>query len=316
MPASQKDSEDKAVNKSAEDEEGTAEGECPFILHTLTGTELEKKSGTQLKALALQYINSTNGLVLGLGHNDTPESTYDNPQLYPQAFPWLFPYGLGGIGNENGYSKISDSARKRALLMYHDKRFQLEPLFPLIAFNHEQIKRTNTGGYLLTQKATFPDIARRLLSVNEVVLNDMIQRMVEGEFETANGDAEKECFAIINDLDHVAQHVQGSRTNNKYKRNELWALMSYIGAPTWFITFAPTDSKHPIALYFADQNIHIYPKVYTASERYRLIANNPVSGARFFKFMVETFIKVVLGVGADHDGLFGKTAAYYGTVEQ
>ena len=32
--------------------------------------------------------------------------------------------------------------------------------------------------------------------------------------------------------------------------------------------------------------------------------------------MVEMFIKHVLGVGQEHPGLYGKTAAYYGTVEQ
>jgi Helitron helicase-like domain at N-terminus len=51
-------------------------------------------------------------------------------------------------------------------------------------------------------------------------------------------------------------------------------------------------------------------------ERFRLIANNPVDGARFFKFMVELFIKCVLGYGGNHLGLYSKTAGYYGTVEQ
>lgn len=31
---------------------------------------------------------------------------------------------------------------------------------------------------------------------------------------------------------------------------------------------------------------------------------------------MENFIKHVLGVGTDHPGLYGKTSAYYGTVEQ
>ena len=47
-----------------------------------------------------------------------------------------------------------------------------------------------------------------------------------------------------------------------------------------------------------------------------LIANNPVAGARFFKVMVDMFIKHVLGVGLDRPGLYGETSGYYGTVEQ
>ena len=47
-----------------------------------------------------------------------------------------------------------------------------------------------------------------------------------------------------------------------------------------------------------------------------LIANNPVAGAHFFHFMLETFISCVLGVDGKHTGLYGDTSAYYGTVEQ
>ena len=57
---------------------------------------------------------------------------------------------------------------------------------------------------------------------------------------------------MIKDLDHVGGHVKGSITSKKYMWNEIWSLISFLGAPSWFITFAPADNKHPIALYFAD----------------------------------------------------------------
>jgi hypothetical protein len=48
-----------------------------------------------------------------------------------------------------------------------------------------------------------------------------------------------------------------------------------------------------------------------------MVCKNPVAGARFFHFMVETFITDVLGVGSNnHRGLYGDTKAFYGTVEQ
>ena len=49
---------------------------------------------------------------------------------------------------------------------------------------------------------------------------------------------------------------------------------------------------------------------------YKLIADNPVAGAQFFKMIVELFIKHVLSVGLDRLGLYGKTSGYYGTAEQ
>ena len=98
-------------------------------------------------------------------------------------------------------------------------------------------------------------------------------------------------------------------------------MMTYLGAPSWYITLSPADNKHPICLYFADNKEKLdFELSRSEDERYRLIANNPVAGAHFFHFMVQMFIKHVLGVSAetttDHPGAYGKTAGYYGTVEQ
>src|SRR5262249_48664257 len=124
-----------------EDEDGVSEGDCPFVMHGITGETLENaKSVEELKGLALRHFN-TGGKVLAIDGDPNPQSIYHNPSLYPQMFPWLFPYGLGGIGSTH----LSDAAHKRHLLMYHDKRFQLDVLFPFIAFSHEQIKNATTG---------------------------------------------------------------------------------------------------------------------------------------------------------------------------
>jgi hypothetical protein len=93
-------------------------------------------------------------------------------------------------------------------------------------------------------------------------------------------------------------------------------LTSYLGAPTWFITFAPADVHHPIALYYADTKQTYWPNMPSKNVRKRLIANNPVAGARFFEFMVDMFIQYVLVNGSNHNGFYGKTSGYYGTVER
>ena len=100
-------------------------------------------------------------------------------------------------------------------------------------------------------------------------------------------------------------------------RNEIWSLIAYLGAPVWYITLTPADNKHPISLYFADNKEKLDVTLSRSEdERYRLIASNPVAGARFFHFMIQMFICHVLGVENDHRGLYGETAGYYGTVEQ
>jgi Helitron helicase-like domain at N-terminus len=123
--------------------------------------------------------------------------------------------------------------------------------------------------------------------------------MPEGECVKLETEEEKLCFKLINHLDHVNGHVPGSITQKKNTRNQIWSLIPYLGAPLWFLTFSPADNMHPISLY-----------------HYKLIAENSVAGAQFFYFMVEMFIKHVLGVNQNHPGLYGKTTAYYAAIEQ
>ena len=234
-----------------EEEDGTTKGPCPFIVHGITDEELSVKTMKTIKAIALGHLMSE-GKILGIGHAETPESIYGNPQLFPAMLPWLFPYGLGGIGQTEHKYRLSSMMHKRHLLMYYDKRFQKDPHFPLIAFNHEQMKESTTAGYLTAEKRSFDNITDRLLNVNIQVLSDVTKQMTEGERVKPETEEEKLCFQLINDLDHVNGHVPGSITQKKYMRNEIWSLISYFGAPSWFITFSPADNMHPISLYFAD----------------------------------------------------------------
>ena len=168
-----KDPESTAVN-DMEDEEGTESGPCPFVVHGLTGEEFSGKTLKAIKAVALQHLTN-NGKILAIGHEKQAESIYKNPQLFPQMMPWLFPYGLGGIGNSMQQGQLSDIAYKKHLLMYHDKRFQMDSHFVLIAFNHEQIKESTTGGYLLAEKPKFDNISKWLMDVDMAVLTDLIK---------------------------------------------------------------------------------------------------------------------------------------------
>jgi hypothetical protein len=121
----------------------------------------------------VKQLKEDNGKVLAISPTEKPESIYDNPQLYPMMFPWLFPYGLGGVSSVNDDDlEMSDLMHKRKLLMYHDKCFQTDAHFPLIAFNHEQIKMSTTGGYLMTEKQNFDDIADCLLNIDVSVCKE------------------------------------------------------------------------------------------------------------------------------------------------
>ena len=200
--------------------------------------------------------------------------------------------------------------------MYHDKRFQYDKQFSLVTFNHEQIKFAMFEVYVMTKRANFNSIVNRIMNANVDVIYELASRMKTEEHVSARTLEEKLCFDLINDLDVVGQRVSGSPTIKRYMRSEIWSIISERGAPSWFITFSPPDSKNPICLYYADERVTFGSIGQGDDERYRLIANNSVASARYFHFMVTLFIKHVLGVDSNHDGLFGRTFAYYGTVEQ
>ncbi|KDQ25055.1 hypothetical protein PLEOSDRAFT_1078941 [Pleurotus ostreatus PC15] len=218
-----------AVN-DMEEEDGTEEGPCPFVIHGLTGAQMEEMSSNALKTLALQYF-SQSGRVLAIGQSSDFESIWNNPQLYPSMFPWLFPYGFGGVGS---VYRMSTAAHKKWLLMYHDKRFQTDATFPFVAFSHEQIMKTSTNAFLLTEKSKFKAISDRIMSLNEDVLASIATRTANGEHVKPETADEKNCFDI------------------KHQRNEIWSLMYHVGSPIWYITLSPVDIKHPISIYYAD----------------------------------------------------------------
>ncbi|KAJ7083513.1 hypothetical protein C8R43DRAFT_909503, partial [Mycena crocata] len=174
-----------SVHESSE-EHGTGEGACSF---------------STLKAKAMEHLKR-GGDVLGVGQSEEPETLYHNVQLYPQMFPWLFPYGKGGIGNPVHKNRMSELRHKKQLLMYHDKRFQTDLYFPMIAFNDAQIKGGSSGSHLLAKTQNFKSVAERLRRVDTAVLSDLASRLERGEHIQTKTEAEKLCFDLLNDLEH------------------------------------------------------------------------------------------------------------------
>ncbi|KIK66558.1 hypothetical protein GYMLUDRAFT_106006, partial [Collybiopsis luxurians FD-317 M1] len=110
----------------------------------------------------------------------------------------------------------------------------------------------------------------------------------------------------------------GSITNKKRQRSEINSLIDHWGSPSWYITIAPADIKHPICVYLADKsgNHKFTPAVYSVSEQARMVINNPVAHAQFFHYFVTLFLREILGINSDNEGWFGHPVAHYGTVEQ
>ncbi|EJD37255.1 hypothetical protein AURDEDRAFT_42212, partial [Auricularia subglabra TFB-10046 SS5] len=203
--------------------------------------------------------------------------------------------------------------------MFHDKRFQLDREFALLAFNQEQIVKGSQAGMFLSSKKKFTQLAESIMSIDESVFGNIANQLRADPHWKPESEQEKTCYRILTELDMVNAHVPGSVASKRYQRNELWSMISSLGAPTWFITFAPSDTRSPLSLYYAstslpydEQTINLLPD----SDKWRLIANNAVASARFFHYIVKNFIEEVVRWRQDEPGLFGPCNGFYGTVEQ
>ncbi|KAJ3752057.1 hypothetical protein EV360DRAFT_89122 [Lentinula raphanica] len=144
-----------SIHDSLEDD-GVDGDQCVFTVHGVVGDSLKNMTTQQLKGIAAQHLDNE-GKFLRVAHSSSPESLWNNTHLYPKMFPWLFPYGLGGLGAYNA-SHFSEKSHLKFLLNYHDKRFQLDESFPFVAFNQQQIKAGTSQAFLMADSNKFDAI--------------------------------------------------------------------------------------------------------------------------------------------------------------
>lgn len=295
---------------------GSVDGPCPLTVAGLVGDDLSEMSKEEKIAIAIKHFNDKRAFIL-YGRSADPARIYRHPEYYAGMFPWLYPNGYGTFDNELQKPTVARKTHVKAALMYHDRRFQEDEYFPFLVFNQMQIQAAQRAGGLLTNKKNFDKVTDQILHVDPDALDSLVDKSQSGPAK-ADTPAEQAIVEITTSLDHINGHVPGSNTQRKYQRNEIRSLIYEKGAPSFFITFAPADAKSPICLFYAGKRVDLSalcPNGDTYRDRLHIVANNPVAAARFFNLMVKMFIKIILKADMNEEGLFGKTSAYYGTVE-
>ncbi len=101
------------------------------------------------------------------------------------------------------------------------KDFRRIDYFSIFAFNHEQMKDSTTAGFILTKQSSFQDVCDRITNLDHNVLQDITERYRRQEVVKPETAQEKNCFRLLNDLDKVAEKVEGSLTSKRHMCNEL-----------------------------------------------------------------------------------------------
>lgn len=183
------------------------------------------------------YITNSRLTLLTIKHsllcNDNSE--FDSTeQIFVNAYPWLFPGGIGDI-YDNKRGKVRDvSLWAKHLIRYHDGRFLNDQMFTLYVFNVRQRHMNNTkGNFFYTNKHFLGAKDRPPPTVEE--LKDQVH----------NGD-----FTNINKLRYLARGIRGCDSFWRAKTEELESWIDYHisrghGPPTLFMTFSCAENWWP-----------------------------------------------------------------------
>ena len=206
--------------------------------------------------------------------DNEPLNEYLTPFLATLAFPALFPDGKGDPTNPLLHRDVHLAERVKHLLRFGENidgkwlyRFASHPRFAYWALNMIQRKRIlQQTGIFLKQN---PGEAH--LSVEE------LQQMA----------ADNNTNVFVSKLSRYLSNITGSNAYWHKAKEDLKAIISHVGAPTFFFTFSSADMHWPdLHALFSSSLSDTTPE----SKRQNVI-NNPHITDWFFTQRLENFIK-------------------------
>lgn len=151
------------------------------------------------------------------------EDEFNGIPIFSNAFPWLFPGGIGDIDKNNLSDPGYVTLWLKHMIHYYDGRFNKDPTFCFYALNFKQRHQNNTSGRFF--------------------VNGFIQAGKPTDLEHLKEQISKGDKSWIEKLVHYSQKVRGS---SAYWRSKKYQLISWInwlihqgkGPPTLFITLS------------------------------------------------------------------------------
>ena len=207
--------------------------------------------------------------------DNQPLNEYQTPFLATMAFPTLFPDGKGDPTNQALTRDVSLLDRVRHLIKFAEKvngkwvyRFASHPRFSYWAFNMIQRKRTlEQTGIFLKQN---PSEAH--LTIDE------LREMAE------NNDS----ASLISKVSRYIANIAGSNAYWHKVKEDLKAIVTNVGTPTFFFTFSSADMHWPElhSLFYDSADLEL-----SSQDRRHNVIDNPHIVDWFFTQRLESFVK-------------------------
>ncbi|KAI9062910.1 hypothetical protein FKP32DRAFT_1628420, partial [Trametes sanguinea] len=234
---------------------------------------------------------------------------FENSQLLSWLFPHLDPWGIGGFYDCRRRIPLSLSQHLKYLLMVHDSPFKRDPDFAFVYYNIRQKRAVFDSMTFRVAASERMHVTQQLLNVNVQRLDNLIAAYKANPHHRVTASEDKAIVKLLLKVNAVAYDLPGSNGYKVMLRNQIRALINFVGSPTLFITLNPSDRDHPLVRFYAGHSISLSDEMpgeeLSRWQRTMLAAGNPSACARFFDKMICQFINVILGFNKSAGGLFG-----------
>jgi hypothetical protein len=200
-------------------------------------------------------------------------------------YPTLFPYRIGGFEDSSRSLPLSMKQHVKHLLNLSDNRFQEHNSFLFTAFNMIQRCSVLVQTSWKVKRDSYQKVAQDLASVSVETVHIVSERISRGDY-TANTDEERTVMKLMKEVNIITANVPGTSVSKMTMRNEIRALMTDHGLPSFYITINPVDVYNPIVRFLSGEEIDIDRFLPFKSSDYwqqsTLVAKNPMIAAKFF----------------------------------
>ena len=136
------------------------------------------------------------------------------------------------------------------------------------------------------------------------------------EMKNSQQVSNRKVWTIINNVEAIGNMVPLSNQQRNIMKRNIFGMIIWNGQPAIWLTLNPNDIGNPLCCKIAGVRIPInMPPKLRRYLRQIIATNDPVSVAKFFKIVVDSFIQNIVRIGDKKGGIFGPCDSFYATVE-
>ena len=161
--------------------------------------------------------------------SSSPLSECSGMKIFANAFPWLFPGGIGDVVEPGRTTQIKHANWGKQMLFQKDGRFAQDKLWCFFALNYIQRHRNmSNGGYFVENHISDPP----------KTLQELQQQIKDGN------------TSFISKVQYFSKNIRGSDAYWRDQRSQLYSWINYHiergnGPPTLFITLSCAEYFWP-----------------------------------------------------------------------